>query len=147
MQSWRKKKLPPFYLSYESSPGRASVYDGELAVGVLGIRDDDHFGPDGALIYLPLREPSGKPAGEGDYRGPVALLDGPGDGKLTLILKPGSARPATYYLSSTLTDEQEDYLRGFVRGYAGKRAATGREAAFDSVEYSDGYGDGRGMRD
>jgi hypothetical protein len=146
MASWRKKKLPPFYLNYEPSPGRASVFDGKLMAVVLGIRDDLNYGPDGALIYLPLRDRSGKLVGEGDYRGPVALVDGPGEGKLTLTLDPGSAHPATYYLSSEFTQAQEDYLRGFVRGYAGKRVATGREAAFDSPDYGDGYRAGRDQR-
>ena len=75
------------------------------------------------------------------------IEDGPGPNRLTLTLNPGGLRPETYYLSSTLTDEQETYLRGFVRGYRGKRAATGREAAFDDPEYGDGYRDGRNVRE
>lgn len=145
MASWRKP-LPPFFLRYESSPGRALVFDGKLSVSVLGIRDDDHYGPDGADLYLPLLDRDGKPIGGGDYRGPVAIEDGPGEYTLTLTLNPGGLRPETYYLSSTLTGAQEDYLRGFIRGYAGKRAATGREAAFDSLDYGDGYRDGRDRR-
>lgn len=138
-----KKAPPPFYIEYPPPGQRTQVVRGNLLVMAKGHYDDKDYGPEGALLYLPLLDSRDKPVGSGGYRGQAVIEDGPGPDRLTLTLNPGGLRPETYYLSNTLTNEQETYLRGFARGYGGKRAATGREAAFDDPEYGDGYGDGR----